>query len=60
MVQMSLVASAVDTVVVCYAEAPGCFRTNYPALCQEMEEAWATTFPQGNLGTRGAPEITQI
>jgi len=58
---MSLVASAVDTVVVCFAEAPTSFRTNYPSLSQEMEEAWTTVMPARTQGTGPEmPEITQV
>ena len=43
---MSVVASAVDTVVVLYAESPLDFHANYPFLYQQMVEAWSATYPQ--------------
>jgi Plasma-membrane choline transporter len=43
---MSVVASAVDTVVVLYAESPLDLHANYPFLSQQMVEAWSATYPQ--------------
>eukprot|EP00571_Detonula_confervacea_P011700 CAMPEP_0172297026 /NCGR_PEP_ID=MMETSP1058-20130122/199_1 /TAXON_ID=83371 /ORGANISM="Detonula confervacea, Strain CCMP 353" /LENGTH=587 /DNA_ID=CAMNT_0013006123 /DNA_START=102 /DNA_END=1862 /DNA_ORIENTATION=- len=37
---MTLVSSAVNTVIVCYAEAPREFEENHPKLSQEMQSAW--------------------
>jgi len=37
---MTLVSSAVNTVIVCYAEAPQEFETNHPKLSGEMRAAW--------------------
>lgn len=42
---LSIIASAVDTVLVCFAEAPLEFRLAYPELSERMEEAWLATFP---------------
>lgn len=42
---MSVVVSAVDTVVVCFAESPLDLRDNYPVLSQQMEQTWAATYP---------------
>jgi hypothetical protein len=42
---LSILGSAVDTVVVCFAEAPIEFRHAYPELSEEMEDAWHTAFP---------------
>lgn len=50
---MSVVASAVDTVIVCFAEAPNEFQTNYPSLSEEMVEAWRRTYPQEFLCPQG-------
>lgn len=41
----SVIASAVDTVIVCFAEAPEDFRDNYPELHQKMENAWRKIYP---------------
>ena len=45
MILMSVVHSAVDTVIVCFAEAPMEFQTNHPALCQQMMTAWQQVYP---------------
>ena len=37
--------SAIDSVIVLYAEAPAEFQTNHPYLSQEMDEAWAQAWP---------------
>mmetsp|Transcript_28842 Transcript_28842/g.64639 ORF Transcript_28842/g.64639 Transcript_28842/m.64639 type:complete len:560 (+) Transcript_28842:126-1805(+) len=42
---LTLVSSAVNTVVVCYAEAPAEFQTNHPALSDEMRGAWRQAWP---------------
>ena len=42
---LSIVASAVDTVLVCFAEAPLEFRLAYPELSACMEQAWQAAFP---------------
>ena len=42
---LSIIASAVDTVVVCFAEAPLEFRHSYPELSENMEQAWRQIFP---------------
>jgi hypothetical protein len=42
---LSIIGSAVDTVVVCFAEAPLEFRHVYPELSEAMEDAWYTAFP---------------
>ena len=44
--QMSVLASAVDTVIVCFAEAPNALQTNYPMLSDQMLRAWRMTYPQ--------------
>jgi hypothetical protein len=43
---MSVVSSAVDTVMVCFAESPNEFRSNYPLLSEQMVRAWRKTYPQ--------------
>lgn len=42
---LSIISSAVDTVLVCFAEAPLEFALAYPELSECMEQAWHTAFP---------------
>jgi hypothetical protein len=42
---MGVVLSAVDTVIVSFAEAPAEFETNHPALHQNMVEKWRVAYP---------------
>jgi len=42
---MTLVSSAVNTVIVCYAEAPAEFQTNYPKLSADMRASWREAWP---------------
>jgi hypothetical protein len=42
----SVVSSAVNTVIVCYAEAPNEFQANHPKLSDQMRDAWRRAFPQ--------------
>jgi hypothetical protein len=44
-VLFSLVSSAVNTVLVCYAEAPNEFQRNHPELSQKMRDAWRHAWP---------------
>ena len=41
----SLVSSAVNTVIVCFAEAPAEFQSNHPQLSQQMIVAWRDAYP---------------
>ena len=43
---MSVVGSAVDTVIVCFAESPGEFEANHPSLSGEMRSAWTQAWPE--------------
>ena len=43
---LSLVSAAVNTVIVCYADAPSEFRVNHPKLSDDMQEGWATAWPE--------------
>jgi hypothetical protein len=43
---MAVVGSAVNTVIVCYAEAPAEFQANHPELSRRMREAWMTAWPE--------------
>jgi Zn-dependent membrane protease YugP len=42
---MGVVLSAVDTIIVSFAEAPAEFETNHPALHQNMVEKWNIAYP---------------
>jgi hypothetical protein len=44
-VLIQVLSSAVDTVFVCFAEAPNEFRTHHPVLAANMMEAWRTAYP---------------
>jgi len=44
-IMMSIVGSAVNTVIVCYAEAPNEFHNNHPFLSNEMRVAWRSAWP---------------
>lgn len=44
-VQFGIVASATDTVIVCFAESPNDFQSNHPLLSQEMLNAWRQIYP---------------
>jgi hypothetical protein len=43
---MGVIISAVDSVIVCFAEAPGEFETHHPALHRNMVNAWREVYPQ--------------
>jgi hypothetical protein len=45
MILMSVVLSAVDTVIVAFAEAPAEFDTHHPALSNNMIQKWRQVFP---------------
>mmetsp|Transcript_2885 Transcript_2885/g.5101 ORF Transcript_2885/g.5101 Transcript_2885/m.5101 type:complete len:589 (-) Transcript_2885:219-1985(-) len=42
---MTLVSSAVNTVIVCYAEAPREFQENHPKLADDMKTTWRQAWP---------------
>jgi hypothetical protein len=44
-VLISVLSSAVDTCVVCFAEAPNEFRVHHPVLAANMMEAWRKAYP---------------
>jgi len=50
-IMMSVVASAINTVIVLFAEAPAEFQTNHPELSNDMRAAWSQAWPSecGNL-----------
>jgi hypothetical protein len=41
----AVVGSAVNTVIVCYAEAPAEFQMNHPQLAADMRSAWVQAWP---------------
>jgi hypothetical protein len=41
----SVVSSGVNTVIVCYAEAPNEFQINHPDLSQKMRDSWRQAWP---------------
>jgi hypothetical protein len=43
---MSVVSSGVDTVLVCFAEAPTDLRQNHPRLSDQMVRAWRLVYPE--------------
>eukprot|EP00977_Amphora_coffeiformis_P009555 scaffold2204_cov166-Amphora_coffeaeformis.AAC.15 len=44
-IMMELVGSAVNAVIVCFAEAPDVFHNNHRELCDEMLKAWKRAYP---------------
>lgn len=42
---LGVVASATNTVIVCYCEAPAEFQSNHPQLSAEMRAAWTSAWP---------------
>mmetsp|Transcript_2929 Transcript_2929/g.6321 ORF Transcript_2929/g.6321 Transcript_2929/m.6321 type:complete len:89 (+) Transcript_2929:1492-1758(+) len=45
-VLLSVVGSAVDTVIVSFAESPLEFERNHPGLYTQMARAWRLAFPE--------------
>mmetsp|Transcript_21216 Transcript_21216/g.27400 ORF Transcript_21216/g.27400 Transcript_21216/m.27400 type:complete len:502 (-) Transcript_21216:1243-2748(-) len=41
----SIVSSAVNTVIVCYAESPNEFQANHPVLSENMRQSWRQAWP---------------
>ena len=48
-IALGIVASAVNTVIVLYCEAPAEFQRNHPQLSNEMRMAWTGAWPELNL-----------
>ena len=42
---LSTIASAVNTVIVMFADAPADLQANYPELSQKMRETWSQIYP---------------
>ncbi|KAL3791047.1 hypothetical protein ACHAW5_002824 [Stephanodiscus triporus] len=42
---LSVVDSSINTVLVCFAEAPGEFEENHPELSSNMRDAWRKVYP---------------
>eukprot|EP01083_Nonionella_stella_P026287 72304_1 len=47
---MGLVSSAVDAVIVCYAEAPKELEESHPAIAQEMSRTWTEAWGENICG----------
>lgn len=47
---MGLLSSAVDGIIVCYAEAPKELEENHPAVAQEMSRTWAAAWGEELTG----------
>lgn len=45
LVIMSCIGSAVNTVIVCFAEDPNAFKANHPQLSDEMTDSWRKAYP---------------
>jgi len=43
---MDVVGSAVNTVIVCYAEDPNAFQANHPELSERMRDTWREAYPE--------------
>jgi hypothetical protein len=41
----SVISSAVNAVIVCYAEAPAEFQENHPQLSEQMRATWRQAYP---------------
>ena len=52
-VVFGVVASAVDTIIVLFAEAPAELKENHPQLGQELEDTWTAAWP--DVFSAGAP-----
>lgn len=46
LIVMSVVSSAVDTVIVAFCEAPMEFERNHPGLHRQMTTAWSQIYPE--------------
>lgn len=45
-IHMSVVGSAINTVIVCFAESPAEFEQNHPRLSEEMRSSWISAWPE--------------
>mmetsp|Transcript_6063 Transcript_6063/g.8729 ORF Transcript_6063/g.8729 Transcript_6063/m.8729 type:complete len:485 (-) Transcript_6063:122-1576(-) len=50
-VVVNVVKSAVNTVIVCFADGPAIMQENHPVLTTEMSRAWIQVFPDCGVGT---------
>ena len=46
MTVMSIIDSAVNTIIVCFAEAPQEFERNHGVHSREMREGWRKVYPE--------------
>jgi len=42
---LGVIGSSVDTVIVCFAEAPAEFQANHPELSEKMRRTWREAYP---------------
>lgn len=55
-IMMGVVSSAVDAIIVCYAEAPNEFKENHPELSRELETTWEAAWP--DMDFRGVAVVS--
>lgn len=48
-IMMGVLSGSVDSIIVCYAEAPMKFKENHPHLHREMEDTWTAAWPDVTL-----------
>lgn len=48
-IMFSTIASAVNTVIVCFAEGPAEFEANHPELSRRMRETWLEFYPNSGV-----------
>ena len=48
-IALSIVGSAVNTVIVLFCEAPAEFQNNHPQLSNDMRAAWTGAWPELNI-----------
>jgi hypothetical protein len=49
-IMMGIVSSAVDTIIVCFAEAPRELEENHPEISHELETTWQEAWPDIHFG----------
>jgi hypothetical protein len=50
---MNVVKGAVNTLIVCFADAPAKLQDNHPQAARDIGESWSSVFP--NVGIRPVP-----
>lgn len=52
---MNVIKGAVNTLIVCYADAPAKLENNHPQTVRNLAETWSSVFPEVVIApTRGA------